>query len=438
MSSGQDAFWSKRDPDLFGSGTPIGVVSQIEAPRPVYIPLSMRSRSVHLVGACGSGKSTLMEAMILDDVRRGNGVAVLDPHGGLTRKVACLLAGQDLERAIYMDVSDADWVVRWNPLRCDGNESRSRTADDIVRAFKGLSCDWKDCIEHLLRQAVYAVLHVPNGSLLDVSNLLRKESVESRQLRKTFSGLTDNESSRIFWRDDFDRYSRADLLAAQYKLSRLLACEPVGAMLSQGDSAFSFREVMDTGKVLLVDLSGIGPQVRDTLGRLILCLLHLAALERRGDREHSHRPFHVYCDDAQVFMADEIEDLIAEAPMAGVSLTLAHQCMCQLGTHQANAVSAVGSTIIFRVLARDAEQFQKGLKGKASVEDLISLGVGQAIARVGNHVVPVTTNPPQVIPEHHHRDEIIDRSHRLYCRPINDVIRAVRGRNPGDESAPAT
>ena len=114
-------------------------------------------------------------------------------------------------------------------------------------------------------------------------------------------------------------------------------------------------------------------------------------------------------------------------------MTLAQQYMCQLSTRQANALSAVGSTIIFRVEGRDAEQFQKGLKGKASVEDLISLGVGQAIARVGNHVVPVMTNPPQLIPEHHHRDEIIARSHRLYCRPIEEVIRAVRGRNQGVE-----
>jgi len=299
---------SKHDEhDNLTIGTPIGVCPDGKVRKPVCIPPEMRARHVHLIGACGTGKSTLMEAMILDDVRRGNGVAVLDPHGVLTREVACLLAEQDIERAIYMDFSNPDWVLRWNPLRCDVNKMRSRTADDIVRAFKGLSCDWKDCIEHLLRQAVYAVLHLPNGNLLDVSYLLRKDSVESHQLRSRFSSLIDNELSRDFWQHDFDRYNRADLLIAQHRLSRLLVCESVGPMLSQGDSAFSFRDVMDTGKVLLVDLSGISPQVRNTLGRLILSLLHLAALGRRGDRELSYRPFHVYCDDAQMFMGDEIE-----------------------------------------------------------------------------------------------------------------------------------
>jgi hypothetical protein len=205
-------------------------------------------------------------------------------------------------------------------------------------------------------------------------------------------------------------------------------CENVGAMLSQRDSAFSFRDVMDTGRVLLVDLSGIAPEVRNTLGRLILSLLHLAALGRHDDREPQHRPFDVYCDDAQMFMTDEIEDFIAEARRLGVSLTLAHQRMCQLSNHQANALWGVGSTIVFRVEWRDAEHLKNGLQGKVDPDDLSMLEVGQTIARIGNHVIPVRTRRPLDIPEHHHCDEIIDRSRRLYCRPIHEVIRAVRGR----------
>ncbi|MDM8008439.1 MAG: type IV secretion system DNA-binding domain-containing protein [Phycisphaerae bacterium] len=430
MSSSSPRRSSHDKQDDLAIGTPIGVCPDGKVRKPVCIPPAMRGRHVHLIGLPGTGKSMLMEAMILNDIQQGAGVAVIDPHGELVERLLHLVPDHQIERTICLSPGDPEWVPIWNPLRCGVNASPSRIAEELVLAFKssGTAC-WTDRQEHLLRQAFFAVLHLPRGNLLDVLTLLRSESVRGRQLRSKLLDLIDNEVSQTFWREDFRYYRQADLGPAQLRLSKPLVSESVGTMLSQGDSAFSLHDVMDTSKILLLDLSHVDPQVRVTLGRVILSMLCLAGLGRRGEREHSRRPFHIYCDEAHEFLPDPIQDLIVEMYRSNVSLTLSHQCMDQFGARQADALAVVGSTIIFRVGVRDAEQFQKHLRGKASVEDLTSLGVGQAVARIRGHVVRIETQAPPAIPKYHHRDEIIARSRRLYCRPIDEVTQAIHRRN---------
>jgi hypothetical protein len=211
-------------------------------------------------------------------------------------------------------------------------------------------------------------------------------------------------------------------------LGKLLTSETVGPMLSQGDSRFSFREIMDDSQILLVNLSTVGPEVLEVLGCFILSLLHLTALERGPDNPEQFRPFHIYCDEAHRFLTDAMEDLIAETRKFGVSLTLAHQYMSQFGTRKTDALSGVGSTIIFRVDEKDAEHLKKDLQGKVRLNDLITLEVGQAIARVGNDIVRVRTPRPSDRLSDSCRDRIVARSRQLYCRPATEIRQGVRER----------
>ena len=406
-------------------GTPVGVNSYAGLDQNVCIPDDMRAKHLHLIGRPGQGKSTVMEAMILHDISQGHGVAVLDPHARLVERLLRLIPAEHVDRVIYIDPSDREWVPLWNPLNCTEGMNRSRVADDLVRAFKSFVFGWGDRLEHLLRHAFFALLHLPHTSLLDVSNILRRKSEEGKCLRAQLLRVLDNEVARQFWREDFDRYSSADLFPPQHKLSKLLAGETAALMLSQSDSAFSLREVMDTGKILLVNLANVGSEVLEILGCFMLSLLHITALGRGTSPTESHPAFHIYCDEAHRFLTDAVEDLIAETRKFNVSLTLAHQFMSQFSTRQGDALSSVGSTIIFNVDTKDARHLIKDLQDKVELQDLITLDVGQAIVRIGNHVVRVKTHYPLKIPQNNSADLIIRQSRERYCKPVREVQKAV-------------
>jgi len=414
--------------DDLAVGTSIGTSLYAGINLPVCIPDDMRTKHVHLIGKPGKGKSSTIEYMVLNDIRKGHGVAVLDPHGRLVQRLLCLIPPEHADRVIYIEPSDPDWVPIWNPLSCGQGMSKARIADELVRAFKSVVSGWGDRLEHLLRHSFFALLHLPHSNLLDVSNLLRQKSDESSQLRTQLLKALDNEVARLFWREDFGRYSSADLFPPQHKLSKLLAGETVSLMLSQSDSFFNLRDIMDTGKILLVDISNVGPEVLEILGCFVLSLLHITALGRRGSPTESFLPFHIYCDEAHRFLTDAVEDMIAETRKFNVSLTLAHQYLSQFGTRQADALLSVGSTVIFNVDTKDARYLRKDLQDKVEIEDLITLEIGRAIARIDNQVVRVKTHYPLDIPENHCRERIIAQSHARYYRPVKEVQRAVRMR----------
>ena len=403
----------------------MGVNSYAGLDQNVCIPEDMRAKHLHLIGRPGQGKSTVMEFMILYDISQGHGVAVLDPHARLVERLLCLMPAEHVDRVIYIDPSDREWVPLWNPLNCTEGMNRSRVADDLVRTFKSFVSGWGDRLEHLLRHAFFALLHLPHTSLLDVSNILRRKSEESKCLRAQLMRVLDNEVARQFWREDFDRYNSADLFPPQHKLSKLLAGETAALMLSQGDSAFSLRQVMDTGKILLVNLANVGSEALEILGCFMLSLLHITALGRGASPTESRPAFHIYCDEAHRFLTDAVEDLIAETRKFNVSLTLAHQFMSQFSTRQGDALSSVGSTIVFNFDTKDARHLIKDLQDKVELQDLITLDVGHAVARIGNRVVRIKTHPPLKTPHHHCADLIIRQSRERYCKPVREVQKAV-------------
>ena len=274
-------------------GTPVGICSYAGTEQVVCIPPEFRSSHTHLIGRTGTGKSSVMESMVLHDVRQGHGVAVLDPHGRLVQRLLLLLPRECVDRVIYINPGDPDWIPIWNPLRCRSAFGPSRIADDLVAAFKSFVTGWGDRLEHLLRHALIGVLHLPQASLLDVSNLLRQKSEESRRLKSMILKSVEDEPLRTFWRHDFDRYKSADLAPPQHKLSKLLTSGTVSLMLSQSETSFDLRDVMDSGKILLIDLSSIGTEVREILGCFILSLLHLTALGRNSLSGEEQRPFHI-------------------------------------------------------------------------------------------------------------------------------------------------
>jgi hypothetical protein len=413
--------------DELRTGIQLGICPTAGQPLPVCIPPDARSKHLHIIGRPGCGKSSLLEHMILQEIELGQGVAVLDPHGTLADRLLDLIPPEQSERVIYFRPADGAYVPIWNPLHCSPGADPMRVAANLVQAVHSIVQGWGERLAHLLRHAFYAVLHLPGGSLREVADLLNKGSPESSALiRKLTAGLIVNPYARRFWTGRFLKYGEQELGPPQHKLSTLLmGGHGVSLMLSQPDSRFNLRQIMDEGRILLVDLSGLGAEVRDTLGSFMLALLHLTTLERLDETKSSPRPFHVYCDEAHYFVTESLKDIIAETRKFGVSLTLAHQFMSQFAASHTSALSSAGSAVVFGVNETDAEHLRKDFMGRVTTRDLIGQGVGRAIARIGTkrgtEVVRIQTPEPLKPRPDSCRNAIIAYSHEHYYEPIEVV-----------------
>lgn len=427
--------------DELRTGIQLGICPTAGQPLPVCIPADARSKHLHIIGRPGCGKSCLLERMILQEIALGQGVAVLDPHGALADRLLDLIPPEQAERVIYFRPADRAYVPIWNPLHCPSGADPGRVAANLVQAVRSIVQGWGERLAHLLRHAFFAILHLPRGSLKDAADLLTRGSPQSNALIRTLiGGLLVDRYSRRFWIHRFPKYGNQELGPPEHKFGPLLmGGQGVSLMLSQPESRFNLREIMDEGRVLLVDLSGLGGDVRDTLGSFMLALIHLTTLERLDESKSPPKPFHVYCDEAHYFVTESLNEIIAETRKFGVSLTLAHQFMSQFPSGT-SALSSVGSAAIFGVNETDAEHLRKDFMGRVATKDLVGQGVGRAIARIGTkrgtEIVRLQTLEPLKRRPDSCRNEIIAYSREHYYEPIDVVQRRVneqqdcRGRPP--------
>lgn len=407
--------------DLLDEGTPLGTALCAGGKRQVCLPGALRQMHAHVIGATGVGKSLLIENMILHEVDQGDGIAVLDPHGDLVNRLLERIPEEHMQRVVYMDPADPEWIPLWNPLgRVSGNDP-GRIADDLVGAFKTTVTGWGDRLEHLLRSTFLSLLQMPQATLFDAAILLTHGDKESKQLRDKLLPYLHNETLIKFWKDLYPNYKKDEMGPPQHKLSKLLSYDTVQLMLSQPENRISFQQIMNDGKILLVDLSRLGGEVRNTLGAFILALLHMAALSRSSIPTPQRRAFHVYCDEAHRFATDAIEDLLAETRKYNVSLTLAHQYLSQFSPNVKDAIATAFTTAIFRVNASDANFLLRHLQGRVEANDLLTLGVGEAIVRIGNEIVRLHTFPEQRPPDQSRREFLIAQSRKRYCRHIGEL-----------------
>jgi hypothetical protein len=411
------------------SGTCIGTSLYAGKLYPVCLPRRIRLRHVQLIGRQDMGKSATMENMILSDIENGDGVAVLDPHGDLTERLLCLIPEKHVARTVFLDMGDSQWVPLLNPLSKEPEEDPAEVSDDLVGALKSVVTGWGDRLESLLQFAFQSVLEMPEGSLRDVYDLLRPKNPDRDRLRKMVCEITANESLRKFWLTDFADYRKEELHPPKHKLNKLLRSRTLQRVFCQTENRISLQRIMNERKILLVNLSTIRPESRDTVGGIILSLLYQAALSRSAKPIPEREPYHIFCDEAHRFVSETLESVIAETRKYHCSLTLAHQRLAQFGSSGAEAMAGAGSSIVFNVNRVDAQHLIRDLQGKVSVTDLITLKPWEAIARIGTDIVHFKTLEPKAIPERHFRDGIIDESRRRYYRPAAEVDALIRRRD---------
>ncbi len=335
-----------------------------------------RRAHMYTLGRTGTGKSTLLETMIRQDIERGEGCALFDPHGDLVERVVSHVPESRRNDLIYLDVPDLRRPFVFNPLERVLPQKRSLAASGLLEVFKRIwSESWGPRVEHIFRNAIFALLEQPEATLLDVPRLLDESA-----FRKRIALRVTNEQVRHFWLHEYEKYParfRAEAIAPlQNKLGAFLSDPLLQRILSTPKSSFDLRRVMDEGKILIVNLAkgkiGEGPAA--LLGSLLVSGIGFAGLSRSELPPVERRDFYLYVDEFQTFATMAFASMLSELRKYRVDLILANQYLSQLDPQVRDAVLGnVGTLVAFRVGPMDAEILAREFDPEFSAGDLMNL-----------------------------------------------------------------
>jgi len=330
----------------------------------------------YTIGQTGVGKSTLLKTFMREDMEHGEGFALLDPHGDLAKEVAALVPLSRRSDLIYLDVPDESLAWHFNPFKGVPEKRRALAAAGMVEVFKKLWLDdWGPRLEHLLRNVVCTLLEAGDATLGDIPRLLLEKDFRAPIVRRVSNGVV-----RDFWEREYAGYSpafRAVVTAPLLnKVAAFLIDPRLNSILTDRTSSLDLRQLMDDGKILVVNLAkgrlGEGPA--SLLGSLLVSHLSLAALERADQPEEARRDFYLYLDEFHTFSTLTLATMLSELRKYRLNLTLAHQYLGQLEPEIRDAVFGnAGTFIAFRVGALDAPTVAKELSPRFEAKDLISL-----------------------------------------------------------------
>lgn len=360
----------------------LGMNEHLGAQTPVSLGTSERSRHVHLLGATGSGKSTLLYNLIMQDITLGNGLMVLDPHGDLMSAVLRAIPENRIDDVVLIDPSDRDYTVPFNILHAHSEQEKELLASDLVALFKRFSTSWGDQLHSVFSNAVLAFLYnTKPGTLADLRRFLIEPEYRANVLRT----VTDPDIV-YYWHKEYPLLKTNSIGSILTRLDGFLRPRVIRAMVSQPD-CLDLAACMDDRKIVLVKLSQgiLGAENSYLLGALLVAKLQQLAMSRQSVEQDARTPFYCYADEFHHFITPSMTSILSDTRKYGIGLVLAHQNLAQVQQVDeelfSSLLSNAGTRICFRLGDTDAKRLQDGFAA-FSAEDLESLPVGRAIARV--------------------------------------------------------
>ncbi|MDO8488271.1 MAG: type IV secretion system DNA-binding domain-containing protein [bacterium] len=378
-------FWlnSKRAPAPLGipdSGLFLGKSVYRGITRPVYIRDEDRERHMYIIGRTGTGKTELMKTMILQDIRAGRGVAILDPHD-LAEEILGYIPPERAEDVIYFEPSDPDRPMGLNMIEAKTEQQRHYVCSYIIGMMYKLYDPHKTGIigprfEHSIRNAILTVLEaIPGGTFVEVVQALQR----SEFVQELLPRVTD-QIVRRFWTDqiaqtsDFHKSEVLDYIVS--KFGRFVTNRQIRNIIGQSQSAFSFRQVMDESKILIVNLSKgkLGEENSNFLGMILVPQLLMAAMSRADIPEAQRKPFYLYVDEFQNFAMPDFATILSEARKYKLNLIVANQFIGQMEEDVKNAIFGnVGTLMTFRTGVSDAGYLQHEFSPTFNEADILNI-----------------------------------------------------------------
>lgn len=382
----------------------------------------------YIIGRTGTGKSTLLENMIFDDIREGRGVAVIDPHGQLIEHVLKFIPENRLDDVVYFNPADANYPIGFNVLESVNPEHSSIIASGVVGIFKKIFGEsWGPRLEYILRNVILALVDYPGSTLLGVNRVLTDNSY-----RRLVVNSIKDPVVRDFFINEYEKYDakfRQEAIAPiQNKVGQFLSSNIIRNIVGQPRSSLDIENIMNSGKILLADLSTgkIGEDNSSLLGSMLITKVQLSAMRRVLIPEEERRDFYLYVDEFQNFATDSFATILSEARKYRLNLVMVNQYINQMPETVADAVFGnVGTMISFRVGPRDAESLQNEFAPVFDANDLVNLPnrqiyIKMAVNGVTAPAFSASTLPPPQLGEDY-STQIIENSRQKNALTRDEV-----------------
>lgn len=388
-----------------------------------------RRRHMYVIGKTGMGKSTLLENMIFSDIQAGKGVGVIDPHGDLIEAVLKFVPPERTNDVVLFDPADKDYPLSFNMLSASNPDQYPLVVSGLMSVFTKLWPDvWSGRMEHILRNALLALIEGQGNSMLGILRMFSDDA-----FRKKVVDHVEDHLVKSFWEDEYagwsEKYRTEAIAAIQNKIGQLLSVPMIRNIVGQVTSKLSLREAMDSGKIVLVNLSkgNVGEDNSAFLGSMLVTKFQLDAMSRTDIPEKERKDFYLYVDEFQNFATESFATILSEARKYRLNLTLANQYIGQLliadgKTTLRDAVFGnVGSMTSFQVGSDDAEELSLQFEEMVDVNDILSLPKYHAYMRLmvnGTASKPFSVStlpPPQFDPDEKRAQTIRRASRERYC-----------------------
>lgn len=394
--------------DLPTDGTLLGINTYRNVQTKAYMTQEDRVRHMYVIGQTGTGKSTLLKNMIIQDIERGEGVCMIDPHGSDIMDVLANIPASRYEDVIYFDPSYTARPMGLNMMEYDVRfpEQKTFVVNELFSIFKkvygGSPEAMGPAFEQYFRNSALLVMEDPESgnTLVDISRVLSDKAYRDLKLSRCKNPLV-----RQFWENA--QKTTGDQGLANYvqyvtnKFDVFLANDIMRPIVGQEKSSFNFREIMDTKKILLVNLSKgrLGDINANLIGLILVGKILMAALSRVDSLHLNLPPFYLYIDEFQNVTTDSISTILSEARKYKLSLNVAHQFIAQLDEGIRDSVFGnVGNMAVYRVGVEDAEFLEKQFAPQFSARDIINLENFNAYLKILAHGKPVKPFNIQAMP----------------------------------------
>jgi hypothetical protein len=348
----------------------------------ITISSDQRLKHMHVIGATGTGKSTLLLTTIIQDIGNGEGIAVIDPHGDLIESILPWIKAERHKDVILVDPADVDFPVGFNILTAHSEIEKDILSSDLVAVFKRLSTSWGDQMNSVFANAILAFLESEQGgTLIDLRRFLIEKSFRDQYLQ-----TVRDPSIVYYWNKEFPILKSSSIGPILTRLDSFLRPKLIRNMVAQRKS-LDFEEILDTKKILLIKLSQglIGAENSYLLGTFMVSKLQQAAMARQAKAKAERSNFYLYIDEFQNFITPSMSAILSGARKYHLGLILAHQDMQQLTKNDTELASSVtanaGTRICFRIGDTDAKKFE-GNFSYFDAFDLQNLDTGEAIIRI--------------------------------------------------------
>ncbi len=396
-----------------------------------------RTKHVYVIGKTGMGKSTMLENMAVQDIQNGEGVAFIDPHGSSAELLLDYVPEDRINDVIYFAPFDTEYPFSFNILEDVGYDKRHLVVSGLMSTFEKIWVDaWSARMSYILSNTLLALLEYPDATLMGINRML----ADKKYRKKVVDNVTDP-GVKSFWVDEFakytDRYAQEATPAIQNKIGQFTSNPIIRNIIGQPRTSFDMRKAMDEKKIIIINLSKgrLGEQNANLLGSMLITKIYLAAMSRadvsRAELEGLPQ-FYFYVDEFQSFANKSFADILSESRKYKLNLTIAHQYIEQMSEEVNAAVFGnVGTMIVFRVGAYDADVLEKEFAPEFIAQDIVNLGFTQIYLRlmidgVGSRPFSASTLPPIPKLEHSFKDRIIEASRKDYTLPRNKVEEMIK------------